>query len=143
MTKPETALLDPARYPFRSVIEPRFGDLDYNLHINNVAMLSIVEEGRLRFHANAGHLAGEYGLRPLVASMRVEYLAEGLHPDPLTVCTALTGIGRTSYTLDQLVLQRDRPITYVRTVMVCTDGTGPAPIPAPFRNAAQPWMLHA
>ena len=143
MAKPDPALLDSARFPFRSVIEPRFGDLDYNLHINNVAMLGIVEEARLRFHAGAGHLAGEHGLRPLVASMGVEYLAEGLHPDPLTVCTALSHIGRTSYVLDQLVLQRDRPITYVRTVMVCTDRAGPAAIPAAFRDAAQPWMLRA
>ena len=36
MAKPDPALLNPARYPFTTTIEPRFGDLDVNLHVNKV-----------------------------------------------------------------------------------------------------------
>ena len=50
MAKPDPALLDPARYPFRCSIETRYRDLDSNLHINNGVMASLLEEGRVRFH---------------------------------------------------------------------------------------------
>lgn len=143
MPKPDPALLDPARYSFNCQIEPRFGDLDYNLHINNVALLGIVEEARLRFHAAAGHPVLRHDLRPLVASVAVEYLAEGRHPDPLTICAGLVSIGRSSYTLGQLALQCGRAIAHVRTVMVCTDDSGPATIPQDVRDAMQPWLLRA
>jgi len=54
MPKPDPAMLDPARYPFRCAIETCFGDLDTNLHINNVSLSGLLEEGRVRFHRASG-----------------------------------------------------------------------------------------
>jgi acyl-CoA thioester hydrolase len=141
MAKPDPALLDPARYPFSSAIEPRFGDLDLNLHINNVAMAGFLEDGRVRFHRKCGYRDGLAGLSSMIASVAIEYLREALYPDPLTAYCAVEDIGRSSHHLVQLVMQGDHPVAFARSVLVTVGSDGPAPLPAPFADQAQDWRL--
>lgn len=141
MPKPDAALLDPARYPFSCRIEPRFGDLDLNMHINNAALVGILEDARVRFHATSGYHAAMQGLMPMVASLAVEYLDQGFFPDPLTIHVAPIRLGRTSYTLNQLVTQGERAIAFAQVVMVCVNEGIPIEISAVFRESVKPWML--
>ncbi len=145
MAKPDPALLDPARYPFACEVATRFGDLDTNLHINNVALASICEDVRVRFHKASGyHLAlgkGGAGATAMVASLAIEYLGQGYHPDPLTVHVAAERIGNTSYSLIQLIRQEDRTVAFARSTMVMVKDDKPAPLPDLFRTSVLPWML--
>lgn len=141
MPKPDAALLDPARYPFSCRIEPRFGDLDLNMHINNAALVGILEDARVRFHGTSGYHAAMKGLMPMVASLAVEYLDQGFFPDPLTIHVAPIRLGRTSYTLNQLVTQGERAIAFAQVVMVCVSEGVPIEISAAFRESVKPWML--
>jgi acyl-CoA thioester hydrolase len=141
MAKPDPALLDPARYPFSSTIEPRFGDLDLNLHINNVAMAGFLEDGRVRFHRESGYRDGLAGLSSMVASVAIEYLGEALYPDSLTVHCAVEDIGRSSHRLIQLVTQGARSVAFGRSVLVTVGSDGPAPLPASFADQAERWRL--
>ena len=143
MPKPDPALLDKARYPFSYQIEPRFGDLDTNLHINNVAMTGILEDGRVRFHRASSFHAAMVDLTSMVASIQVEYLDQSFYPDPLQVHVAASRLGRTSYSLNQLVRQGDRIVAYSEAVMVCVGKSGPAPLPEAFRTSIADWMLRA
>jgi acyl-CoA thioester hydrolase len=143
MPKPSPALLDPARYPFRCTIEPRFGDLDTNMHINNVSLTQILEDARVRFHRTSGFHEAFRGMTSMVASFAVEYLGQSYYPDALTIHVAPSRLGRTSYDLDQLVLQRGGAIAYARSVMVCVEQDRPAELPAAFRVSVTPWMLCA
>jgi acyl-CoA thioester hydrolase len=145
MPKPDPALLDHARYPFRCSIETRFGDLDVNLHVNNVSLAGLLEEGRVRFHRAAGTIGalGAAGAMPMVASLQIEFIGQSYFPDPLDLQVAPSHLGRTSYTLAQLVTQKDRVVTYAQAVMVCMGKEGPVALPEAFRETMQAWMLRA
>jgi acyl-CoA thioester hydrolase len=143
MPKPDPALLEPARYPFTCRIEPRFGDLDTNLHINNVAMASMLEDAHVRFHRAAGYHHGESATILMVASSTIEYLGQAGYPNPLEVLVAVEHVGRTSHTLIKLAIQGRVPVAFSRLVMVAVNESGPVPMPPPFDEQLSQWSLRA
>lgn len=143
MAKPDPALLDPARYPFTCTIEPRFGDLDVNLHINNAAMAGLIEEGRVRFHLGIGYRELLVDRTSLVASLQIDYLGEANYPDAIALHCAIESVGRTSHRVASLVTQNVRPIAFARTTLVTLGRGEPIALPADFRQALAPWMLDA
>ena len=82
--------------------------------------------------------------RAMVASMGIEYLAQGYFPDPVEVRCAIEGVGRTSFTIIQLMSQGGRNVAFARSIIVCTDGDTPSPIPDDFRaRLMSDWTLRA
>ena len=122
-------------------MEPRFGDLDVNLHINNVAMAGMLEDARVRFHHRTGYRELLAGRTSMVASIAIEYLGEASYPQSVAIACAVEHIGRTSHHLAQLVIQDGRPIVFARVVLVVVGPEGPSPLPATFAASARPWML--
>lgn len=141
MARPDPALLNPARYPFHCTIEPRFGDLDVNMHINNVAIAGLLEDGRVRFHRASDYHLALQGLTSMMASIAIEYLGQGHYPEPLDVHAAIAELGRTSHQLVQILSQGGKPVAFARSVVVTIGSEGPAPFPASFAEAARQWML--
>jgi acyl-CoA thioester hydrolase len=141
MPKPDPALLDPSRYPFACEIETRFGDLDINMHVNNVAMAGILEEARVRFHAKSGFHQTAERMTTMVVSLGIEYLGQGYHPQPLRVHVAASDFGRSSYSLCQLVMQECRVVVFARATFVCVQDDRPVALPPAFRETVQPFML--
>lgn len=143
MAKPDPALLDRARYPFKQTIDPRFGDLDLNMHVNNVAMAGMLEDARVRFHHRTGYSELLAGKSIMVASVAIEYLGEATYPDSIEIACALEHIGRTSNRVVQVVTQNGQPLVFARTVLVTVGPEGPFPLPEQFTVSARPWMLRA
>ena len=143
MAKPDPALLNPARFPFSCTIEPRFGDLDTNMHLNNVALAGIVEDARVRFHRESGFHTAVKGIAAMVASFAIEYLGQAYYPAPLTIHVAAMRVGRTSYELGQLVMQDGRIVAFTRAIMVCVKDGVPTDIPQMFADSVKPWMLRS
>ena len=141
MPKPDPALLESARYPFHCSIETRFSDLDLNQHLNNVSLVGLLEEGRVRYHRAAGNGGPNMQLSPMVASLAVEFLGQSYFPDPLEMRVAVGPLGRTSYTLYQLVTQQSRVIAFAQAVMVSMASDRPTELPAVFRESLAAWML--
>lgn len=142
MAKPDPALLDPARYPFRCTIEPRFGDLDVNQHINNVAMAGILEDARVRFNRASDYFSRMSRGTSMVASIGIEFLGQSYYPDPLEVAVGFARVGTSSFTVHQLVSQRGRPIALATVVLVCVGEDGAAvALPDAFRDHAAGWSL--
>jgi acyl-CoA thioester hydrolase len=141
MPKPDPALLDASRYPFHCEIHPRFGDLDLNQHLNNVALAGILEEGRVHFHRVSKYEDAVAGITSMAASFAVDYLGQAHYPEPLVIHTAAIGIGRTSHTLGQVALQQGRLIAYAQTVLVCVHDHQPVANSPLFIEAVRPWML--
>ncbi|MCW1382204.1 acyl-CoA thioesterase [Novosphingobium sp. KCTC 2891] len=140
MAKPDPALLDPARYPFAHEVTTRFADLDPNDHINNVAMAAVLEDGRVRFNMALGLRRAE-NFRPMVASVSIDYLAQAHFPQPMTCHVAACDIGRSSWQMQQVLVQEGRAVATCRTVVVCTDGQKAIPLPEDFRDRLGPWLL--
>ena len=143
MAKPDPAALAPARYPFHCAMATRFGDLDTNMHLNNVAMLGILEDARVRFHHASGYYGAVGKMTTMVASVAIEYLGQAYYPPPLDVHIGIASLGRSSYVLHQLGLQEGRAVSFAQSVMVCVADSRPAPIPPEFIDGVATWMLRS
>lgn len=141
MARPEPALLDAARYPWRHTITSRFSDVDPNRHFNNVALAAMFEDARVRFNTEARLVGAMAGIRPMVASVAIEYLAQGFYPQPVEAVVATQGFGRSSWSVVQLLSQDNRVIGFARSVIVATDGERSCPVPEAFRAELAKWML--
>ncbi len=142
MARPDPALLDPARYPFRTETTTRFADVDPNRHLNNVALAAMMEDGRVRFNFAIGFREAIAPRRAMVASMGIEYLAQGYFPDPVEVQAGIESVGRTSFVIIQLLTQGGRNVAFARSVIVCIEGDAPSPIPDTFRQElTEKWGL--
>lgn len=133
MAKPDSWRLDPANYPFSLEIPTRYGDLDTNKHLNNVAYARFFEEGRVRYQLKIrarDHFAGRRGL---IASLTVNYLAEGGYPRPVTVTAGFGPSGRTSWQILLAAFQKDRCIATCDSLLVGRDEAGPAPLTDAWR----------
>lgn len=141
MAKPDAAALNPARYPFCTNIDVRFGDMDINLHVNNVAMAGMVEEGRVRFHRASGFSGSMRGMGAMVASMAIDYVGQAHYPGELTIHAGAARLGSSSYDLQMLILQQDRTVAFARSTMVCVTDGKPHGLPDSFRESVKQWML--
>lgn len=143
MAKPDPALLNPARYPFRHEISTRFADMDPNNHLNNVALAAMFEDGRVRFNQSSGFREAMVGRRAMVANTEIAYLAEGHFPHPIVATCAIEALGRSSWTVVQVLVQHDRVIAFARSTLVCIASDRPAALPDAFRATLEGWMLTA
>lgn len=143
MPRPDPALLDPSRYPFRCSIETRYRDLDSNLHINNGVMASLLEEGRVRFHRSADFTGIEAGsdASAMVVSLAIEFIGQSHFPEPLDIHVGIARIGTTSYELVQLVTQQGREVAFARAVLVSVRQGMPWAISDERRKRAEQWGL--
>lgn len=135
MPRPDPALLDPARYPFACEITTRYADMDPNHHLNNVAMAALFEDARVRFNT-AQRFREAIGPRggAMIASVGIDYLAQAYYPGPIVGHCAVEAIGRTSWTMVQLMIQQGLPVAFARSVVVSLDEGCPAPLPPAFRE---------
>lgn len=130
--KDEVWRLDLAAYPVRNPLQTRYGDVDSNGHLNNVAIARLLEEARGRFHrilfgASETSPAGQ-ARELLVAHVTIDYLAEGEYGPDVESSVAVTRIGTSSYRLAIGLFQLGRAIALADAVMVVRDaGTTGAP----------------
>lgn len=124
MAKPEPFRLDPTNYPFSIEIPPRFGDMDVNRHINNVAFARYFEEGRVRFQRE--NSSGEHftGLRGFIVSVTINYLAEGSYPELITIGAGFGPAGNSSWQILLAAFQEDHCITTCDSILAARNENG-------------------
>ncbi len=122
-------------------ISTRYGDLDLNGHVNNVAMAAIFQEARAGFFAAIGLRWPPGGQRPMVASVQIDYLAEAFHPEPIRMNIGVLEIGRSSWMVAALAVQRDKACALCRAALVCTEDRRPAAIAQNLREAFERRLL--
>lgn len=110
---------DVAAYPFSVTLQSRYGDMDANAHLNNVAIARLFEEARLRFHM--GLRAETARIEPgavMIAHVAIDYLAEGTYPADVLACVGVSKVGRRSYGLAIGLFQEARAFAIADCVMV-------------------------
>lgn len=128
---------DSAEFPAQVALPIRFDDLDVLWHVNNVAIIALLQEARVHFNRTMPLPPLADGMRTVVGAMTVEYGGELTYPGGVEVKSGIMDIGRTSYTFGQLIRQNDQSTVYSQITMVVTDKAGPTPIPQPFRSALE------
>lgn len=141
MPRSESWQCDRTSYPFSTVTETRFQDLDPLGHINNVAMAALFENGRVRFNRNLGLERREPGDRWLIASVAIDYVAEAHFPDPVEVLSGIGRIGTSSWDIYSAAFQGGVCVATCITTLVVTSKTGAKPISDPLRQRYDELMV--
>lgn len=107
----------------------RWSDQDINGHINNVRILTLMEEARIRAtQLWTDTTPGTSGPRRLVRAMNTEFTQEVVYARDTTVWVWIPRIGTTSFVFGHLLVQEEEPCVYTEATMVVLDETG-APRP--------------
>lgn len=136
-TDPDRRRID--RYPFVGEVRTRYADLDPQVHINNVAVAALYEEGRGQFLRWLVGQAGE-ALEPphrLTVEVRIGYLSQIGYPSTLAVTAGVLRIGRTSYVVGQGLFLEGRCVGLSETVIVHSDTRKSVEINAAWRRTLE------
>lgn len=124
---------DQAAYAFWTRDTVRFSDVDRYRHVNNVAIATYCETGRVEF-AEAlwpGSTAGE-GAGWVIATLAITFHAQAHYPGDVAVGTRVERVGRSSCTIAQGLFKDEVCFASSEAVIVwldLTDGGKAVPIP--------------
>jgi len=133
-------------YPVVGEIAARYGDMDANGHLNNLALESLHENARATM--NRDLLPSAYDvtrrrIRLVTSQNAVHFLAEAHWPATIATGAGVGRIGRTSYVASTALFIGGSCIGVCDTVLVALGDDGPVPLPDEFRIALQTVLLSA
>lgn len=123
-----------AELPARHDIYTRFSDADIQGHVNNVATVELLQEGRIAFNRRVGLHRYAQGIGTVVAAIQVEYAAQLDWQVPVVSHVGVLAIGRTSYTIGQVLVQDEVPATFCECTLVLAGPNGTAELPDELRS---------
>ena len=118
-------------YPVIDAIGARYGDMDSNAHLNNLALESLHENARATM--NRSLFADIYDvstrrLRLVTSQNAVHFLAEVHWPGTIQTGAGVGRIGRTSFVASTGLFVGGSCVGVCDTVLVLLDDDGPAPL---------------
>lgn len=132
-----------ADFPLQTYDKVRYADTDRQGHVNSAAFSSFCETGRVEFLYDPEIGLLDDGCSFVIASLKLDYLAEARWPGRVEIGTAVSRIGNSSMTLVQLLMQGGVPIATSETVIVQVDDAkgGGRPLTASARETLQGWLV--
>jgi len=128
-------------YGWQVSLQTRYGDMDAQAHLNNIAIARLFEEGRVRFNQFlATKVADFWSNRILLAHVRIDYLAEGQYPAPVELGQTITAIGASSFRVGAALFQQQQCIALCESVLVVRPPDGAATLPSALRDRLQQIM---
>ncbi len=131
-------------YPILDEIAARYGDMDANAHLNNLALESLHENARATMNQRLypeAYRAGSRRLRLVTSQNAVHFLAEAHWPVTIRTGAGVGRIGRTSFIASTGLFVTGACIGICDTVLVMLGDDGPEPIPDEFRAALETVLL--
>ncbi|MGI9164699.1 MAG: acyl-CoA thioesterase, partial [Mycobacterium sp.] len=130
--RPDPMRLRLESYPIVDEIAARFGDMDLNAHLNNLALEALHENARATM--NRRLLPGAYDgagrrLRLVTSQNAVHFLAEAHWPSMIQTGAGVGSVGRTSYVASTGLFVGGACIGVCDTVLVLIGDDGPVPLP--------------
>ena len=119
----ETARLSLDAYPLRAFDTVRYGDTDRQGHVNNAAFATYCETGRVAFLCDPEKPLAPAGSAFVIARLVIDFRAEVTWPGEVEIGTAVTRIGRSSFSLVQGLFQRGKCVATAEAVIVLMDET--------------------
>ncbi len=131
-------------YPVIAEVQARYGDMDANAHLNNLALESMHENARATMNRDlfpAAYRPGGRSFRIVTSQNAVHFLAEAHWPATIVTGAGIGRIGRTSYIASTGLFRDGTCIGVCDTVLVLVGDNGPIPIPDDFRAALETVLL--
>ena len=119
-------------YPLIAEIPIRFNDMDYNAHVNNLAIYQLYDEARVAInqvlYPKEEQIASD--IKVYIVDVHVTMLGEAHYPGTVRVGTGFLKIGTSSFTYGQAMFQDGRCIGLAEAVVVYAAAGKPVPLPA-------------
>lgn len=142
--RPHPARMDADSYPVHEMIDARFGDMDANGHLNNVALESLHENTRAGLNRQVFPQVYDRTARKLrivTSTIVVHYLREAPWPATINTAIGIGHVGRTSFVASTALFHSGSCISLCDTVLVLLDDDGPTPIPDDARTRLETLRL--
>lgn len=127
---------DLAAYPFQIEIAPRWSDVDTLRHLNNVSLMGLHGEARMRWLADrTGHTgvdADQPALRPV--SVATDFVAQAHYPTPLQVGVRLRAVDADGFELATALFQHGHCVGLAATRMAAWQDGQPGALPNALRE---------
>jgi len=138
-------LTDSAIFGHWTTEKIRFQDIDRLDHLNNVALATYAESGRVEFLEAAVPATLQRGNAPfwVIAQLDLHFRAQAHFPGTVRIGTCVTRLGTSSVTLGQGMFDDGRCIATAESVVVLVDpatGRG-APLPDRMRAALEAFRV--
>jgi acyl-CoA thioester hydrolase len=125
-----------AKFPSEASVPLRFADLDVQGHVNNAAVVTLLQEARVVFNRELIRPVNA-NWRTVVGATTVEYAAELNFPGIAVIRSGIAWLGSSSFTFAQTVSQGDQTAAYAVVTMVSCDDQGAIPLPEALRFALE------
>lgn len=123
------SLTDARTYQCWTPVSLRFGDTDAVGHINNAVFATLLEQGRVTAFFNGTDALSEPGTTFVLASVKLDFLAEMHFPGTAKIGTKINSFGRTSVKIGQAIFLNDKCCAQSEEVMVLIDLSTRKPVP--------------
>jgi acyl-CoA thioester hydrolase len=139
--------LDPAAYPQVFSMRAAYANVDSFQHINNVAIAAFFEEGRATMNmavfGTDAVVRPSAGVQLLFASVAIDYVTIGAYPGDVTIATAVSKIGRSSFSQAGGLFQEGRCVALCDAVTVYSVDGAPTALPASALKVLENLRLRA
>lgn len=131
-------------YPIVDEIAARYGDMDANAHLNNLALEALHENARATMNRRllaSAYTPGDRPVRIVTSQNAVHFLAEAHWPALITTGAGVGRIGRTSFIASTGLFIDGTCIGVCDAVLVLVGDSGPVPVPEELRVGLQTVLL--
>ena len=109
-------------YAFTFYLDTRWRDLDAFQHVNNAEYATYIESARVDLFARWGIPGSNTGKSIIMASLKIDYLAQLKHPTSMIIGQRISRLGSTSFDIESVVFDETGiPVCHAVVVAVCFD----------------------
>lgn len=105
-------------FPLQAKDKLRFADTDKQGHVNNAVFMTFLETGRVELLYDVGREILSPNCSFVIASVKLDFVAEIQWPGEVSIGTGLEKIGNSSLVMYQEVYQHDTLVAKDHTVIV-------------------------
>lgn len=131
---PSTQRLTPEHFRFWSLEKLRNADTDQFRHVNNAAIASFLEGGRMDLFADPAVSRLLDGLNVVVGRLTIEFHAEIFYPGEVNIGSTVTHIGRSSFEVLQGVFRAGTCVASATASCVLLQAGKPFAVPDDIRR---------
>ena len=124
----------PERFQFWTLEKLRNADTDQFRHVNNAAIASFLESGRMELFASPAIDQLMRGLNVVVGRLSIEFHAEIFYPGELKIGSTVTRVGRTSFEVLQGVFRDGTCVASATASCVLLQAGKPHAVPDSVRQ---------
>ncbi len=113
-----------ASFSFSVDVRPRYCECDGQGHLSNVVYPAYLELSRLQYFkvANDPEEYASFAFQHVTAELHLRYVAACYYDEPLRVASKLAALGRSSATMEQVVLGADDSIRALARIAIVRAG---------------------